>query len=176
MRPQFIAIFVALTALVHAQTATAASTAKTGSAQLACGTANLTARTTFDPDAPPNDGFAWISQVLKLQPAPGMPEKLLSVDPAPGAFTGGAKALSDVVISWQCLHGSQHDYFLLDVTCARDDLGGICDGQQEWFRILDTSGHRPDAGYTPQDPRYETLYARLGINVNGVQMIDATGS
>lgn len=89
---------------------------------------------------------------------------------------GGGKALFDVVESWQCLHGLQHDYFLLDVTSARGDLGGVCDGQQERFRLLDTNGNRPDEGYLPQDPRYDSLYARRGIRVNGVQLMDATGS
>jgi hypothetical protein len=177
MSPPFLAVLTALLLLFHAGSATAAGTTKSASAQLICGKAILTLRTTFDPHAPPDDGFAWINQVLKFEPAPGTPEKLLFVDPAPEvAGTGGAKTLSDVVMSWQCVHGSQHKYFLLDVTCERGDLGGVCAGQQEWFRILDTNANRPDEGYSPQDPRYDKLYERLGITVNGVQLIDATGS
>jgi len=97
----------------------------TKTAQLVCGQAVISSRTTCETHVPPDDGFGWLSQN--------------------------------------------------SVYCARDDAGGICAGQQEWMRVMSLSGNRPDAGYAPQDFRYMALFGRLGLNVDGLQMQDATG-
>ncbi|NPD69668.1 hypothetical protein HN018_27945 (plasmid) [Lichenicola cladoniae] len=56
--------------------------------------------------------------------------------------------------------------FAVQVPTARS----VCHGQKEWLRIVGSDGSHPDAAYAPQDPRYETLYKRLGINADNVQL------
>jgi len=98
----------------------------------------------------------------------------LEVDAAPATrLPDGRQALADLVMSWACVQGSR-PIVMLEMTCARGDLGGVCHGEKEWFRLLDTSGHRLDENYLPQDPRYTALYKRLGVPA-GTSMQDVTG-
>ena len=84
---------------------------------------------------------------------------------------GQQKALASAVVSWACLSSTKgKTYVLLDISCMRENYDGICRGQKEWFRIVGTDGSRPDAGYAPQDPRYDVLDKRLGISVDSVQL------
>jgi hypothetical protein len=165
-----LALFVLITG------ATANADVITKTAQLSCGDAMLTSRTTYETHVPPDDGFGWLFQSLTLRSSSSSRAKPVVIDHAPRIkLSNGALALADVVDSWACVHGAAADYIVLNVYCARDDAGGICAGQQEWLRILSLTGARPDAGYAPQDSRYMLLFARLGIKVDGLQMLDATG-
>jgi hypothetical protein len=146
-----------------------------GQATLDCGGSRLTANTTYDPHAPPDDGFAWMTQTLEIK-IPGAPPRQLIIDPAPPVMLpDGGRALARVVTSWQCMQGKRGAVIVLMLYCKRDDLGGVCHGEKEWPRLLDTKGRQLDAGYAPQDKRYKSLFARLGIVLNGIELQNATG-
>ena len=154
-----------------------AAPAQTGTATLSCGPARLVARTTSVAHVGPDDGLAWTSQQITLRTAPNGPARRLRVEgdeaaAVPGVYGG----LSAIVSSWTCLHASKGNVIELWLTCNRSDQAGVCGGQREWERLLDTKGRRLDKKYAPQDPRYESLSARLGISTDGVELKAATGN
>ena len=140
---------------------TAIAAPKTVTSTRSCGPATITATSTTDPHVPPDDYFAWLAQRLTL--TQGRRAIVLQVDPKANTITiGQQKALAVAVASWACLTSTQgKTYVLLDVSWMRENYDGVCRGQKEWVRIVGTDGSRPDAGYTPQDPRYGALYRRL---------------
>ena len=167
-----INIILPVVALCTTFSAIAIAAPKTVTHTLSCGPATVTATSTTDPHVPPNDNFAWLAQKLTLTGARGHQAIPLQVDPKVSMIAvGQQKALAAAVVSWACLTSTQgKTYVLLDISCMRENYDGICRGQKEWFRIVGTDGSRPDAGYAPQDPRYDALDKRLGISPDGVQL------
>ena len=146
-----------------------------GMATLSCGPVLLQARTTSIAHMPPDNGLAWTAQEISLRGPDGASRRLrvegIDDQPAPAGNLG----LPVIVTSWQCLHGSRGEVIELWLTCNRADLGGACKGEREWERLIDADGKPLDAGYAPQDARYEALSQRLGIPADGVKLLGATG-
>ena len=161
--------------LLLASPVQAADPPHTGHATLACGTARLQARTTSVAHVPPDDGLAWTAQEIMLHGPGGSSRRLRiqGIDEPPMPADG--QGLPVIVSSWQCLHGSRGEVIELWLTCNRPDPGAACGGQREWERLIDTDGMPLDAGYAPQDARYEALSRHLGIPVDGIKLQDATG-
>ena len=161
-------------ALLLASPAVAADPPRVGTADLVCGAARLHARTASVAHVAPDDGLAWVSQEITLKGPGGVPSRLhvMEVDQPP---TTDGRGLPVIVSSWQCLSGSRGKVIELWLACNRADLGGTCKGEREWERLMDVTGRPLDAGYAPQDPRYEALSRRLGIPADGVKLQDATG-
>lgn len=170
-------LFLVILILATLLSSVACATPVTGTATLRCGGATFTVVTVHDADMPPDDAFGYLSQTISFRSSSNSRKKILAPETsAKTRLPGGQMALSVIVQSWACLRADNgRHYVLLDLSCQRADQAGACGGQAEWFRILSPSGNRLDAGFTPQDQRYTALYARLGIQVNGVAMQDATG-
>ena len=165
-------IILPIVALYMTLPAVASAAPKTVTRTLSCGPATITATSTTDPHVPPDDDFAWLAQKLTLTGAHGHQAIPLQADPKASMIAvGQQKALAAAVVSWACLTSSQgKTYTLLDISCMRENYDGVCHGQKEWIRIIGTDGSRPDAGFAPQDPRYDALYKRLGISADDVQL------
>ena len=165
----------ALAGLLLSWPARAGDASHTGMATLSCGPVLLQARTTSIAHMPPDNGLAWTAQEISLRGPDGTsrPLRVEGIDEQPAP--AGNLSLPAIVTSWQCLHGSRREVIELWLTCNRPDLGGACKGEREWERLIGADGKPLDAGYTPQDPRYEALSQRLGIPADGVKLLDATG-
>ncbi len=165
-------IILPVVALCMTFSATAIAAPRTVTRTLSCGPATVTATSTTDPHVPPDDDFAWLAQRLTLTGAHDHQGIPLQADPKASMIAvGQQKALAAAVVSWACLTSTQgKTYVLLDISCMRENYDGVCHGQKEWVRIVGTDGSRPDAGYAPQDPRYDALDKRLGISADGVQL------
>ncbi len=167
-------LMLAALGLLIASPAGAADQPRTTKSELACGHARLHAQTTSIAHVPPDDGLIWTAQAITLSTAEGSSHtvRVAGVDAKSSSTDGGLPA---IVSSWQCLQGSNGPVIELWLTCNRADLGGICGHQREWEQLFDDNGEQLDAGYTPQDPRYEALSKRLGIRTDGVRLQDALG-
>lgn len=77
----------------------------------------------------------------------------------------GHRVRNSYVISWACLTGARKaHYVLLGYNCAIDTgYPHDCDGEKEWFRLLDTRGRFADAGVPHDGDARDRLYKRLGI-------------
>lgn len=145
----------------------------TGVARLACADVQVIARSVYDPSQSPDDGTVWLQQNIEITGTSGS-VTLPSERGQTTADKTGKAGLSAFVASWVCVQGSNGAHYLwLDYGCARDQLDGVCHGEKEWLRLFSLDGRKMDAGYMPQDPRYEDLYRKLGVKTNGVQMESA---
>ncbi|MGI4732284.1 MAG: hypothetical protein ACRYG8_18880 [Janthinobacterium lividum] len=142
----------------------------TGVAQLACGPARWEAHTTSVAHGEA-DELKWTEQLITVRRAAAGPARTILVEKPAKAQAG----LQAVVSSWQCLPARSGRVVELWLTCARTDLAGACQGQQEWMRLLSVDGQRLDRAYAPADRRYPALLRKLGLRIDGVSMKDATG-